>query len=78
MEHYVNLYVCENGGQPIRTVYWVSFKPFYSHGDFLPAIEMYLADYVDDSGMISLRYDCSLLVYVNFYVRVEGLCSIVQ
>ena len=60
MEHYVNLHVCESGG--------VAFKPCYSHGDFLPAIEMNLADYVDDSGMISLRYDCLLLVYVNFYV----------
>jgi hypothetical protein len=30
---------------------------------------MYLAEYVDDPGMISLRYDCLLLVYVmNFYV----------
>ena len=61
MEHNVNLHVCESGG--------VAFNPCYSHGDFFPAIEMYLADYVDDSRMISLRYDYLMFVYVvNFYV----------
>jgi hypothetical protein len=54
MEDYVNLHVCQSGGQPIRTIHWETFKLCYSHGDFLPAIEMYLAEYVDDPGMISL------------------------